>query len=219
MPDIVIVRDGDGRAVSHDIPELQSELNPTRCVFGVPIRLIAGEEEDVGVVLEKIVNDLWACTGSAARIAGHARDDNRILIDRVATYGSFEGSRFTMPGAVPMGLAVIPVGDSKVSVPTWIVHGPLRDLDPLIASLDFESDVAGFVRHERVELHRKREKFGIQRVERERDGLVPRDFHRRRRILPLGLLVPPQTRCQRVQVWEIVAERFFQRDDCICGLS
>ena len=50
MADVVVVGDGDRRPVAHDVAELQAELDPAGGVLGVAIGLVAGEEQQVGIL-------------------------------------------------------------------------------------------------------------------------------------------------------------------------
>ena len=65
LADVVIIWDGDGGPVSHDIAELHPELEPAGGVLGVVVGLIAGEEEDIGIVVEEIFYNEGPSSGGA----------------------------------------------------------------------------------------------------------------------------------------------------------
>ena len=50
MAHVVIVGNADRRPVADDVAELQAELDPAGRVLGVAIGLVAGEEEQVGIL-------------------------------------------------------------------------------------------------------------------------------------------------------------------------
>jgi hypothetical protein len=63
------VRDGDHRAVPDDLAEVVTPQQPGRGVLGVVVALVAGEEQQIGVLFLQLGND---CVTVAAR-AGERR--------------------------------------------------------------------------------------------------------------------------------------------------
>ena len=65
LADVVVVGDGDGGAVAHEVAELQSKFEPTVSVLGVVVCLVSGEEEEVGVLCDQVFEDDGSRSGGA----------------------------------------------------------------------------------------------------------------------------------------------------------
>ena len=50
MADVVVVGNRDRRPVANHVAELQAELDPAGRVLGVAVGLVAGEEQQVGIL-------------------------------------------------------------------------------------------------------------------------------------------------------------------------
>jgi len=65
LADVVIIGNGDGGAVTHDVAELHPELEPARGVLGVMVGLVARKEEDVGILRDEVFDNQRAGAGGA----------------------------------------------------------------------------------------------------------------------------------------------------------
>ena len=206
VPDIVVVGNADRRPVAHQLPELQPELDPAGCVLGMPIRLIPGEEEQVGILREQARDDLGPQPRGPAGVAGHRRHDDLILVARVAPDGAGKLRGGTVAHAVARGPGAIPVGHPEMGAPARIDHCRTGDLGPGSATLDFEPGLARFVRTKRIKLGGQLEYAGILGVERKGHDLIAGHVHRRRRVLVRRGPGPPIARSERIEIGKVGAE-------------
>jgi len=88
--DVMVVWNRDHRSILHDLAKLKAELQPTGCVLSVVIGLVAGEEQDVRILLLEIFNNAGPGSGRAGGIAGKVADDNHVLVDRILANETFE---------------------------------------------------------------------------------------------------------------------------------
>ena len=58
MADVVVVGDRDRGPVADDVAELEAELDPAGGVLGMAVGLVAGEEQQVGVLALEVLDDL-----------------------------------------------------------------------------------------------------------------------------------------------------------------
>jgi len=100
MSDVVVVRNADRRTIAHDLPELQTELDPAGGMLRVTVGLVAAKKEQIRVLFFKIVDDLGPLVDGFARIAGLIGDDDLVLLDRIAADASFEQRLFTMSNSI-----------------------------------------------------------------------------------------------------------------------
>ena len=175
--------------VADDVAELQAELDPAGGVLGVAVGLVAGEEEQVGVLPLEVLDDLGPQAGGAAGVARHVGDDDLLLVRRVAADEALEHRLLAVSHAVGHVPGVVPFSMRKcasqpgysTSARAASVHWPSRwnSRRALRSSPGFK----------REELRGQLQHAGVMRVDREGDDLVARSVHRRclRRAATLGL--------------------------------
>ena len=213
VADVVVVRDRDRGAVPDQVAELQAELDPASGVFSVPIGLVTGEEQQVRVLGEQVLDDLRPTARGAAGVARHVRHHNRVLLGRVTADRTLERGRLAVPHAVLDALRGVPLPDAKVGAPAGVLDRRLPQLDPPPVAFHFQPGLARFVRPERVELGGQLEHAAIDGVEGERDNLIAGHVERWRGIGPFRLrLLPPLADGQGIEVRELVAERMGSGD-------
>ena len=120
LSDVMVVRNGDGRTVLDDIPELQTKFNPARSMFSMMVSLITGKEKKVGVDFFNVLHDVSSWTWVPAGIAGQIAHDDFIFVDGVFSNRSGKDSFLSMSDAVGKNLGVVPVRNSEVGTPSWV---------------------------------------------------------------------------------------------------
>ncbi len=217
MADVVIVGNADRRPVAHHVAELQTELDPARRVLGVTIGLVAREEQQVGILRLRLSMNLGPQAGGAAGIARHVRDDDLVLVHRVAPDEALEHRLLAVPHAVGHVLRRVPFLDAEMRVPAGIEHLRFRDFDPRAVALHFQPRLPRLAGLQRKKLRRHFQHAAMLRVEREGDDLIARHIHRRRRRLALALVSalarcghafgPPFANRKRVEIRKLRAKR------------
>ena len=66
VADVMVVRNTNRRAILHHVAKLQTELNPAGGVLGVAIGLVAGEEQEIRILTDQVIQDLWSGARRAA---------------------------------------------------------------------------------------------------------------------------------------------------------
>ncbi len=175
LADVVIVRDGDGGAVTHDVAELHAELEPAGGVLGVVVGLVAGEEENVGILRDEVLDDEGAGAGGAGGIAGEVANDDGVFIGGFAADLSFEGGLFGVAEAVGEVLGGVPIVETEVGGPAGVDDVFFGNFFPLVTVFDFEADFLDFVRFEGEELSAEFEGFVLKGVDGEADDVFAGD--------------------------------------------
>ena len=165
LVDVVVVGDENGGAVAHEIAEGPADDVPLAEVVGgggldgealdavagdVFVDLVTGEEEEVGVVVEEVV-DGGDIGEAGVLVAGEAGDDEIGLVDGVAADGAFPevGDGFTGGGdegideAVADIAGVVPTGDAEGGGAGEGVDDFLVDGLPVAVFVDLELDGGG----------------------------------------------------------------------------
>ena len=176
LADIVVIRNGDGRSVAHDIAELHTELKPAGGVLGVVIGLVSGKEEDVWVLRDEIFDDEGPRAGGAGGIAGKVADHDGFLVVGLTADFAFKGSLVGVAEAVCIVLCAVPIVNAEVGGPTGIDDLLFGDFLPAVALLDLEADILGLVRLEGVELRGHFQRTSFERINCEANDLVPRNI-------------------------------------------
>ena len=83
LSDIVIVGNGDHRAILQHVAKLNSKLQPAIGVLGVVIRLVAGKEQQIGIELDQVFDHLRPWPGRPGAVAGEVADHDDFFVDRI----------------------------------------------------------------------------------------------------------------------------------------
>ncbi len=178
---IVIVGNGDRGPITDDFAKLQAELDPARRVLRVAVGLVAGKEQQVGILPLQVLGNLGPLASRAARVAGHVRDDDLVLVDRIAANPALERRYFAVPDPVPHVLRCVPGLEAKMRVPAWIEHFGPCNFGPVVVAPQFQTRDAFLARLEGEELRGHLQHAVVAGVNSKRDDLVARYIHRRRR--------------------------------------
>ena len=146
LSDVVVVGDGDGGAVAHDVAELQAELEPAIGVLGVVVSLVAGEEENVRILLDEVFENDRTWSGGAGGITRKVADGDGVLIFGVLADESFEGCFCRVAETVGSVLGGVPILNAEVGGPSGVDDFFFGDFFPGVAVFDFKTDFLGFVR-------------------------------------------------------------------------
>jgi len=176
LADVVVIGDGDGGTVAHDVAELHAEFEPAGGVLGVVIGLVACEEEDVGILRDEVLDDGREGSGGAGGVAGKVADDDGFLIGGFAADLAFKGRFFGVAKSVSVIFGAVPVGDAEVGGPAGIDDLFLGDFFPLIALFDLEANFLGLIRLERVELRGHLQRAAFEGVNGKADHFTARDI-------------------------------------------
>jgi hypothetical protein len=152
VADVVVVGDRHGGPVADHVAKLQTEFDPRIRVLLVAIRLVAGEEEQVGVGCPQAGHDLLPRPWRFGRVAREHGHGDRLLVGGIAADDAFEDRRVAMPHAVGVVAGGVPVVDAEVGIPAGIVHCRPRDLFPGPTPPDLEPHLPRLTRLEREEL-------------------------------------------------------------------
>ena len=180
VTDVVIVGNAHRRAVADDVAKLQAELDPSRRVLRVAIRLITTEKQHVRVLRPQVVDDLGARPDRAAGVAAHVRDHDLILLHRIATDEALKHRLLAVAHAVGHVLRAIPALHAEMRVPARIMHLALRDFLPLaVLLLHFESRHTLLARLQREKLRAHLQHAVLLSVIRKAHHFIARHIHRR----------------------------------------
>jgi hypothetical protein len=117
----VIIGDGNTRALAEDVPEREAELEPRGGVLFVIVGLVAGEEDEVGIVMVDVADVFRAQATILVRVAGQGGDDDLVLVHRVLADESLEGGLLTVEKAVFDVLGIVPIRNTEGGRPAEIV--------------------------------------------------------------------------------------------------
>lgn len=176
LADVVVVGDGNGGAVAHDVAELHAELKPAGGVLGVVIGLVSSEEEEVGILFDEVLEDQRAWAGGAGGIAGEIADDEDVFVGGFAADLAFKGGLVSVAEAVGGIDLGVPVVNAEVGGPAGVDDFFFGDLLPIIAVFDFKADFLDLVGLEGEELGAHFESAVVKSVNRESDNFLSWDI-------------------------------------------
>ena len=189
MAHVVVVGNRDRGPIPHHVAKLQAELEPAHGVLGVPVGLVAREEEEVGIGGPQAGHEFLPLARRPRRVAREHGHADLLARGRVGPHEPLEHRLLPVPHAVGSGLARIPALDPEVDIPPGIEHVGGRHLLPGVAPLHLEPGHTGLARLERKELRRElehgRPASGLHAhgVQGEGHDLVAGDIERERRRL------------------------------------
>ena len=195
---VVVVGNGDRRAVPDDRAEVAAELEPRRVVAGVVVDLVPGEEQQIGVEGLDVVEDVLARDVPAVRgvdrVPGEAGDDDLVLVDGVLANPTVVESGGAVGHAVVPSSRVVPVLDPQRGGPSGLDHRSGPDLVPAVIALDLQAHLPLLALLQRIELRRHLEDAVVNRVEREADHLFARHLGNREDVQLLWRSLPLRIR-------------------------
>ena len=174
LADIVIVRDGHDRAVFDDLAEVVAPQQPSRGVLGMVVTLVAGEEQQVGVLFLQLGNDRVAVAAVAVRVAGQRTDDDRVFVHGIPADQPFKYGIATVPDPVRDALGRVPGSDAEMGRPAGVDHRGAGHFAPLAVGHQFQSNFSRLVRLQRVQLGGHLQHAAVVGVQREPDDLIAR---------------------------------------------
>ena len=176
VTDVVIVGNRDRGRVADDFAEVPAELEPVGQMPVVVVDLIAGEEQQVGIQLLDVLDDVVFRNVSAMRridrVPGESRHDDDVLLDGVSADQPLVERRLAVCHSVGRVFRRVPVFDAKRGRPPRFDHFRLGDLPPSAALQDLQADGPVAVFTQRIELGRQLHDVVLNRVQRKADLLV-----------------------------------------------
>ena len=169
---VVVIGKANRWPVPHHIAELQSELNPTGGVFGVAIGLVAGEEQQVGILRLQMLDDLRPQAASAAGVAAHAGDHDHVLFNGIAADETFKHCPLAVTHTIGDVLRAIPTFHAEVCVPARIINLACRDFLPLAVAIHFEPSRPLLAGLKREKLRTHLQHAVVMRVKSEGDDIL-----------------------------------------------
>ena len=113
------------------------------------IDLIASEEEEVGIDLSDVIEDVLARNIAAVTwldgVASEGGQDDFVFIDRVLANGAFVSGFSAMRDAIAVGLGVVPTLDAEWCGPAGFDCCRLGYFDPLTVLLNLQADDLGII--------------------------------------------------------------------------
>ena len=177
---VMVIGQAEGRPVPDNLTEIAAELEPGGVVPVVVVDLVPREEEDVGIDLLHVRDDVF--TGDIAPVRGmdgvpgERGHDDFVPVHRIPADRSSVGSPGLVGDPVLMRPGVIPVFNPEGSSPALLDRLGPRHFNPLPTLFDLKTHRPAVARGKRVELGRQFEGLVVNSIKGEADEILFRYF-------------------------------------------